>query len=73
MHQNVSQKKQQDTSPEEFELPFGGKLVADNRWVVLAKIIPWTDKACILMDIKLWIGFNRASENQVGVAEKVFP
>jgi IS5 family transposase len=35
--------KQQDTPPEEFELPFGGKLAADNRWVVLAKIIPWTE------------------------------
>jgi hypothetical protein len=35
--------KQQDTLPEEFELPFGGKLAADNRWVILAKIIPWTE------------------------------
>jgi hypothetical protein len=35
--------KQQDTPPEEFELPFGGKLAADNRWVILAKIIPWTE------------------------------
>jgi hypothetical protein len=34
---------QQDTSPGEFELPFGGKLAADNRWVILAKIIPWTE------------------------------
>ncbi len=35
--------KQQDTSPKEFELPFGEKLAADNRWVILAKIIPWTE------------------------------
>jgi len=26
---------------EEFILPFEGKLRADNRWVKLAKIIPW--------------------------------
>lgn len=26
---------------EEFVLPFEGKLRADNRWVKLAKIIPW--------------------------------
>ncbi len=35
--------KQQDRPPEEFELPFGGKLASDNRWVVLAKIIPWSE------------------------------
>jgi transposase, IS5 family len=35
--------KQQDTRPEEFVLPFGGKLAADNRWVILAEIIPWTE------------------------------
>ncbi|MFM7372954.1 MAG: IS5 family transposase, partial [Sphaerospermopsis kisseleviana] len=35
--------KQQDTPPEEFELSFGGKLAADNRWVILAKIIPWSE------------------------------
>jgi transposase, IS5 family len=26
---------------EDFVLPFGGKLCSDNRWVVLAKQIPW--------------------------------
>jgi IS5 family transposase len=30
--------KQQDALPEEFKLPFGGKLAADNRWVILAKM-----------------------------------
>ncbi len=35
--------KQQDRGPEEFVLPFGGKLAADNRWVILAEIIPWTE------------------------------
>ncbi len=28
---------------EDFYLPFGGKLRSDNRWVKLAKLIPWHD------------------------------
>ncbi|MCF8070479.1 MAG: hypothetical protein K9L30_18010 [Desulfobacterales bacterium] len=28
---------------ESFNLPFGGKLRSDNRWVQLAKLIPWED------------------------------
>lgn len=33
----------QDTAAEKFELSFGGKLAEDNRWVVLAKMIPWLE------------------------------
>ncbi len=29
--------------PSEFELPFGGKLSADNRWVKMAQLIPWSE------------------------------
>ena len=29
--------------PSEFELPFGGRLSADNRWVRMAQIIPWDE------------------------------
>ena len=28
---------------ENFRLPFGGKLRSDNRWVKLAKLIPWSE------------------------------
>ena len=28
---------------EDFNLPFGGRLRSDNRWVRLAKLIPWTE------------------------------
>jgi IS5 family transposase len=28
---------------EDFDLPFGGKLRSDNRWVMLAKFIPWAE------------------------------
>ncbi|MFM7561333.1 IS5 family transposase, partial [Cylindrospermopsis raciborskii] len=35
-------KKQQDTTPEDFELSIEGKIAPDNRWVILAKIIPWS-------------------------------
>ena len=31
-----------NSSPETFELPFGGKLSADNRWVIMAHLIPWS-------------------------------
>lgn len=34
--------KQQDTTPEDFELSLEGKIAPDNRWVILAKIIPWS-------------------------------
>lgn len=37
-------KVEQAPSPaENFELPFGGKLAADNRWVILAQLIPWSE------------------------------
>ena len=29
--------------PEKFELPFEGKLSEDNRWVIMAKLIPWSE------------------------------
>jgi len=28
---------------ENFELPFGGKLSQENRWIKLAKLIPWSE------------------------------
>ncbi len=30
------------TPAEKFKLPFDGKLSEDNRWVILAKLIPWS-------------------------------
>ncbi|MBD2505057.1 IS5 family transposase [Anabaena azotica] len=35
--------QKQDKPPENFELPFGGKLAADNRWVIMANMIPWSE------------------------------
>jgi hypothetical protein len=29
--------------PSEFELPFGGKLSVDNRWVKMVELIPWNE------------------------------
>jgi hypothetical protein len=34
---------QPDTTPENFELPFYGKLSPDNRWVVMASLISWSE------------------------------
>jgi IS5 family transposase len=31
------------TAPESFEFPQGGKLALDNRWVMMAKLIPWSE------------------------------
>lgn len=31
------------TAASDFELPFGGKLAEDNRWVMMAKLIPWLE------------------------------
>jgi Transposase domain (DUF772) len=31
------------TTAEEFELPFGSKLAEDNRWVMMAQLIPWSE------------------------------
>ncbi len=31
------------TPAEKFKLPFDGKLSEDNRWVILAKLIPWSE------------------------------
>jgi len=38
-------RKEESTSipPESFELPFEGKLSSDNRWVIMADLIPWTE------------------------------
>jgi hypothetical protein len=31
------------TPPEKFEFPFEGKLSQDNRWVIMANLIPWEE------------------------------
>ncbi|MEH2237479.1 hypothetical protein [Nostoc sp.] len=31
------------TPIEKFELPFEGKLAEDNRWVIMANLIPWSE------------------------------
>ncbi|WP_158303500.1 MULTISPECIES: hypothetical protein [Microcystis] len=31
------------TPPENFELPFEGKLSQENRWVIMANLIPWSE------------------------------
>ncbi len=30
-------------APSNFELPFEGKLSSDNRWVMMASLIPWSE------------------------------
>ena len=35
--------EQAQISSENFELPFEGKLSEDNRWVIMASLIPWSE------------------------------
>ncbi len=35
--------QKQETAAENFELPFGGKLASENRWVIMANMIPWSE------------------------------
>lgn len=35
--------KQPSILAEKFELPFEGKLSEDNRWVIMTKLIPWSE------------------------------
>lgn len=35
--------QQPETAVENFQLPFQGKLAEDNRWVIMAKMIPWSE------------------------------
>ena len=34
---------QSELTPENFELPFAEKLSSDNRWVIMAELIPWSE------------------------------
>ena len=36
-------KDQQQQTPERFNLPFGGHLNPQNRWVLLSSLIPWEE------------------------------
>ena len=40
MYQKASQSS---IAPENFELPFSEKLSPDNRWVIMAELIPWAE------------------------------
>ena len=32
-----------DSAKEKFELPFSGKLCEENRWIIMSKLIPWSE------------------------------
>lgn len=36
-------RQRNQTTIEDFKLPFGGKLNADNQWVKLAELMPWNE------------------------------
>ncbi|MGK7877043.1 MAG: hypothetical protein AB4426_28250, partial [Xenococcaceae cyanobacterium] len=41
--QMYRQVEQPPMPPENFSLPFEGKLSPDNRWVIMANLIPWSE------------------------------
>lgn len=41
-YQYIDETGNQLLLPGDFYLPFGGKLREDNRWVKLARLVPWT-------------------------------
>ena len=43
MRGSLYRKKYRQPEFEKFYLPFGGKLRSDNRWVVMAKFMPWDE------------------------------
>jgi len=50
------------TPPENFELPFEGKLSQDNRWVIMANLIPWDEfEEEYAKNLLAWYGGTRAA------------
>jgi hypothetical protein len=41
MYEYISHRENQLLLPDDFFLPFGGKLNKENRWVKLAQLVPW--------------------------------
>ena len=42
--EQMYRKSDQSTiTPEKFKLPFEGKLSSENRWVIMAELIPWSE------------------------------
>ncbi|MED1826076.1 transposase, partial [Brevibacillus agri] len=41
MYEYISHRENQSLLPDDFFLPFGGKLNKENRWVKLAQLVPW--------------------------------
>ncbi|EJL45585.1 MULTISPECIES: hypothetical protein [Brevibacillus] len=41
MYEFLSHRENQLLLPDDFFLPFGGKLNKENRWVKLAQLVPW--------------------------------
>ena len=42
---------QSDLTPENFKLPVAMQLSPDNRWVIMAKLIPWAELARSLAEV----------------------
>ncbi|ODB63056.1 hypothetical protein PPOLYM_03863 [Paenibacillus polymyxa] len=52
--------------PVDFFLPFGGKLAEDNRWVLLAQMIPWW-----MLEEKYAKNFKKSLKGQKAVSIRI--
>ena len=43
LEQMYRKSNQPELTPDNFEMPFSGKLSPDNRWVIMAELIPWAE------------------------------
>jgi hypothetical protein len=50
------------TSPENFEFPSEGKLSPDNRWVIIANLIPWSEFEEEYAVLRYLVWFDQVAE-----------
>ena len=62
--------KQSELTPENFELPFSGKLCPDNRWLIMAKLIPWSELARSLAEVSSAGSLVNLSQNMPKSSQK---
>jgi hypothetical protein len=59
--------QEQEIAPEKFQLPFEEKLALDNRWVIMAKMIPWSEfdgEYAAIFSEKIGAHFDKLNDHQ---------
>ncbi|GAA4717699.1 hypothetical protein GCM10023228_25370 [Brevibacillus fulvus] len=66
MYEYISHRENQLLLPDDFFLPFGGKLNKENRWVKLAQLVPW-----VYAEKKYAKSFRKSFRGQKAVSIRV--